>query len=235
MKFFTTRSPRPLLSPWLVAVTLALPLAFACSEDEAPPAKPPTFELEIVGLDGDDAQVARPRCDGTLGVTVAISPSGRFSLRPPHACGTSKLCGYVRAEAFDSAGELLAKSEAVTTTALLELDPARLPELARIRATLIRGVDQEIVTNPDDAEVTVEIEPTVVLPEGCDTTGQGGAGAGGSSAGGSPGAAGAGDGAGANAGGATSGGAPALGGAAGAAGAGQAQGGAGGAGGASDG
>lgn len=178
---------RPALKPWLLAALAAVPLTSACGDDEAAPTPPATFSLAIVDLDSGDGEVARPRCDGTLAVTVAITPASRFTLQPPHACGSSGACGFVRTEALASDGTRLATAESVTTTTVLQLDPARLPELATVRASLVRGVDGELVKNPDRAEVTTEVEPIVSLPTDCEMPGGGGAGgqgAGGQGAGG---------------------------------------------------
>jgi hypothetical protein len=183
MKLFKTRIPHLRIQPWLAAVLFSFPLASACSDDEAAPAEPTVFSVEIADLEGDDG-VASPRCDGTLAVTVRISPAALFKLRPLHACGSSSSCGYVRAEALTSDGEVLAQATSVTTTALLRIEPTRLPELAGVRASLIRGADGEVVTNSDGGEVSVQVEPTVTLPEGCDDLGAGGAANGGAANGG---------------------------------------------------
>ena len=183
----------PALKPWLLGALVALPLTSACGDEEAAPVVPPTFALQIIDLEGgNDRELARPRCDGTLAVTVAISPRGSFTLRPPRACGASRACGFVRVEALTTEGELLAQADSVTTTAVLQVAPTRLPELAKVRASLVRGLDGSLVTNPDAAEVTSEVTPVVELPADCEQTGaggQGGQGAGGQGAGGAPGGA----------------------------------------------
>jgi hypothetical protein len=167
----------------LAAALFSLPLASACSDDEAPPPEPPVFSLTITDLEGGEGS-ARPHCDGTLAVSVSITPGRDFKLRPVHACGSSGACGYVLTEALTPEGEVLAQATSVTTTVVLQIDPARLGELSRVRATLIRGVDQQVFRNPDGEAVSVEVEPTIALPDGCDDVGVGGASSGGASSGG---------------------------------------------------
>src|SRR5512134_3952335 len=152
----------------LLTTLVCLPLASACSDDEETAAPPVDLALSITALDGSEPDAAQPlRCDGTLAVQVAIEPSQTFTLRPLHACGDSKRCGYVHVEALDSDGESLASVDSVTTLGLLVLQADALPRLARIEAALRRGIDGEPVLNADDSEVSTSIEVSRPVPEDC--------------------------------------------------------------------
>ena len=195
----------------LIAVLTCLPLGSACSDDEAAPVTPTTFGVEISSLDGnkDVSASVDLRCDqggpsdtsavggaapagafSTLAVGVTLSPDAalatHFILRPANACGTSKRCGYVRIEGLDDAGHVVASVDTVTTEGVLQLDFAALP--TQLRATLISGVDQKVLQNPDKTDVTTSITPTFVVPAECGQApnaggagGAGGAGTGGDS------------------------------------------------------
>lgn len=194
----TSRSFRfPKSSSRLFAAALcSLALSGACSSDEDAPVTPITFGVEVTKLDGhspDDA--IQLRCDGTLVVAVATTPvavGSNFVLRPAHACGASTRCGYVRIEALDDAGQVVASVDTATTEGVLELDLAQPP--TEIRARLIRGLDQKPLLNPDKTEVTASVTPNLVVPTCSDLPGAGGAasaGVGGAAAGGEPNAGGA--------------------------------------------
>ncbi len=182
-------SPKPSPSPslrLLSAALLTLAAAAACGDDEAPPAPQPDFGVRIASLDGASPEAVTLRCDGTLAVAVAITTSidkVTFKLSPADACGQSKRCGYVRVEGLNASGEVLSQVDSVTTQAVLELASDERDELARIRVSLIRGLDQTTLINQDGAEVTSEITPDIALEPDCDAApgagGQGGAGAGG--------------------------------------------------------
>jgi hypothetical protein len=171
----------------LLAAAICLPLGSACSDDEAAPTTPTTFGVEISSLDGNaPGDTIDLRCDqggpsdaaggaaavpgafSTLVVGVTLSPetlSTRFILRPANACGTSKRCGYVRIEGLDDAGQVVASVDTVTTEGVLQLDFAALP--TQLRASLISGVTQEVLQNPDKTDVTTSVTPTFVLPAEC--------------------------------------------------------------------
>ena len=173
----------------LLAALTCLPLGSACSEDEAAPVTPTTFGIEVSSLDGNaPGDAVDLRCDvggpsdasggagatpeagafSTLVVGVTLSPDAiatHFVLRPAHACGSSKRCGYIRIEGLDDAGRVLASVDTATTEGVLQLNLAELP--TQLRATLINGVDQTNLKNPDKTDVTVSITPTFVVPAEC--------------------------------------------------------------------
>jgi hypothetical protein len=214
----------------LLAVTLcSLPLGSACSSDDASPLPPTTFGVEVTGLDHQAPDAAiQLRCDrggattstdeatggsvdvaaspgffSTLVVDVATTPtdaSTQFVLRPAHACGSSTRCGYVRIEGLDDTGQVLTRVDTATTEGVLQLDLAHLP--TQLRVSLIRGLDQEPLKNPDKTAVTTSITPSFVVPTCVDDPGVGGAGG----AGGTEGVAGAGADSAGGAGGAAAGG-----------------------------
>lgn len=159
----------------------------ACSEDDAPPPAPVEYTIKIDKLDGQGVDAVKLRCDrsedgafaSTLAVTVVYPPAD-FFVRPAFACGSSTRCGYVHLEGLTAKGELLADVDTATTQGVLVFrDEARLPELAEIRATLTRGVDQKPVLNPDGEPVQVSVRPTFQQPESCEKTEPGLGGAGG--------------------------------------------------------
>jgi hypothetical protein len=134
------------------------------------------------------------QCNGKLAVAVSLSTSierVEFILRPRHACGASKRCGYVRVEGLDGSGDPLVQVDTVTTTGLLELEPASRELLAQVRVTLISGVDQKAIVNADGTEVSQVISPTFTVLGDCPVDegmgGQGGGGAGGMGTGGAAG------------------------------------------------
>jgi hypothetical protein len=188
------------LSRLLVTALSGLAICNACSSDAAAPAAPITFGIEVTSLDGHgvDEDVLL-RCDhggpgdsaaavafSTLAVTVALSPTEaarKFVLRPANACGASKRCGFVRIEALNAAADVLAQTDTVTTEGVLKLDLEQLPDLKQVRVSLILGVDQKPLQNPDKAEVNSVVTPTFVVPTDCVAPPSGGAG-GDSSAGG---------------------------------------------------
>lgn len=180
----------PSYSRLLIAALTCLPLGSACSDDEAAPAKPITFGIEISKLDGHSTdENVNLRCDqggpsdasagaggaapvtsafSTLVVSVTLSPkepSTRFILRPANACGASKRCGYVRIQGLDDSGNVVASVDTVTTEGVLQLKFDALP--TQLRATLINGVNQETLKNPDQTEVTTSISPSFVVPTEC--------------------------------------------------------------------
>jgi hypothetical protein len=171
---------------------LGLLVAAACSDDEEAPAPQPDFTIAVATLDGKspDEEVTL-QCRGELAVTVGITTSIErvdFILRPRHACGSSKRCGYVRVEGLDDSDNSLVQVETVTTTGLLQLDATSREQLRRVRVTLISGVDQKPIVNADGSEVSQVVGPSFALVTDCPIDegagGQGGAGAGGQSAGG---------------------------------------------------
>jgi len=201
----------PKSSPRLLAASLcSLALGGACSSEEAPPPTPITFGVEVVSLDGRAPDEAiELHCDrggpgaldddaaggaGTAGagffstLVVAISTTPvetdrQFVLRPAHACGTSTRCGYVRIEGLDEAGAVVASVDTATTQGVLELELSRLP--TQLRVSLIRGLDQAPLQNPDKTHVTSSVTPSFVVPSCSTPAGAGGAGgAGGQDAGG---------------------------------------------------
>jgi len=181
----------------------------ACSNDDVAPPDDVTYGLTITALDHDGFDDPVPlRCDGTLAVTVSLRPAEQFALRPANACGESLRCGYFRLEGVDADGASLARVDTATSEGVLRLALEQLPALAHIRASLIRGFDQEPVLNPDQTPVEASVSPTFVAPADCSVPdGSGGAGGETSSGGGAGGEASSGGGA---------GGQPALGGAGGA-------------------
>jgi hypothetical protein len=174
----------------LVTSLVSLPLFGACSDDEGAPAPPVDLTLSITALDGSaPADAGDLRCDGTLAVQVGIEPARSFTLRPRSACGESTRCGYVHVEAFDVNGTLVASVDSVTTLGLLELPTGPVPQLGRIDAVLLRGIDAEPVLNADGTEVATSVDVTLAAPADCPPLGgEGGAPAAGGapSAGGAP-------------------------------------------------
>jgi hypothetical protein len=185
---FASLTPRLLRRS--VPLLLGLLAAAACSEDEEAPAPQPDFGIAVASLDGTAPDSAvQLQCNGTLAVAVSLSTSIEridFILRPRHACGASKRCGYVRVEGLDGSGSPIVQVETVTTTGLLELDPTSREALAQVRVTLISGVDQKPIVNADGTEVSQVISPRFMVPSDCPVDegmgGQGGVGAGGSDA-----------------------------------------------------
>lgn len=200
MKFFP-RLPSPRIQRLFLASLLALPLGFACSSDDTTPDPPITFTVEIASLDGKalGSEAVELHCDGTLAVEVTLTsdPADRpFILRPSQACGASGRCGYVRIAAFDANGEELTHVDTASTVGVLHLSPAQLPLLNKLQAQLVRGVDDELLLNPDQGEVWASVSPTFQVPSDCPPpdggmggAGQGGAGSNAGGAGGGPGAA----------------------------------------------
>jgi hypothetical protein len=185
--------PLPRRLPWLL---LALGLAGACSSsDDDAPAKPTVYDVQITAIDGADPDGEVPlRCDhrdgtalSTLAVSVRVtsSPENQFTLRPLHACGSSKRCGFVRVEALAEDDTSLAQADTATASGVLELSASELPQLTQLKVSLIRGLDGEPVVNPDETEVVAVVTPTFVLPaEPCVDEASGGAGQGGAGSGG---------------------------------------------------
>jgi hypothetical protein len=207
-------SPR-LLSPRLqrlfLASLLAVPLGFACSNDDATPDPPITFTVEIASLDGKalGTEPVELHCDGTLAVEVRLTsdpPDRPFILRPSQACGASGRCGYVRIAAFDTNGEELTHVDTASTVGVLQLSLEQLPLLNKLQAQLVRGVDDQLLLNPDQSEVWASASPSFEVPTDCPPPDSGMGGAGGGGAG--PSAGGAGDMPSVPEGGAPSGGAP---------------------------
>jgi len=189
----------------LLAASLGcLALGGACSNDDPPPPTPTTFGVEVTSLDGRAVDEEVPlRCDrggpsstadvsaggaaaasasyfSTLVVAVATTPvdaAQQFVLRPAHACGASTRCGYVRIEGLDDNGAVVASVDTATAEGVLELDLARLP--SQIRVSLIRGVDQRPLQNPDQTDVTSSVTPSFIVPTCAELPGGGGQGAGG--------------------------------------------------------
>ena len=181
------------MSRLLVVTLSSLAIANACSSDTAAPAVPITFGIEVTSLDGHAVdQAVALRCDhggpgaaaapdafSTLAVGVALTPTepGRnFVLSPANACGKSQRCGFVRIEALDATGSVLAQTDTVTTEGVLELGLTQLPDLTQIRVNLIRGVDLTPLQNPDKSAVNSVVTPTFVVPADCGAppTGAGG-------------------------------------------------------------
>jgi hypothetical protein len=172
------------VSRLLVAALACLAVGNACSGDSTAPATPTTFGVQVSLLDGKpiDEPVAL-RCDhggahaadtadafSTLAVSVSLTPlesSRNFVLRPANACGTSTRCGFVRLEALDATGGVLAVTDTVTTEGVLALGLEQLPELTQVRASLVRGVDQQPLQNPDKTVVEAIVSPTFVVPRDC--------------------------------------------------------------------
>jgi hypothetical protein len=184
MKFFSL-SPSP-LRPFRHVLPLALGLlsGAACSDEEAAPAPQPSFGIAVASIDGNAPDGEVPlACTGLLAVTVSITTTIDtipFLLRPANACGASKRCGYVRVEALDSEGDALTHVDSATSTGLLELDASQRSAIAKLRVSLISGVDQTVIVNKDLTEVTALAEPTFALATDCDEP-MGGGGAGGQS------------------------------------------------------
>ena len=187
----------PKSSPRLFAAALcSLAIGGACSSDEDAPVTPVTFGVEVTKLDGHSPDEAvQLRCDrggpsstsdaaggagatpgffSTLVVAVATTPADQFVLRPAHACGASTRCGYVRIEGLDDDGQVVASVDTSTAEGVLELDLAQLP--TQIRVSLIRGLDQKKLENPDKSEVTASVTPSFVVPTCSDEPSGGGAG-----------------------------------------------------------
>ncbi len=165
----------------------------ACSSDSAAPAAPITFGIGVSLLDGHPVdEPVELRCDhggpgaatateafSTLAVTVALTPleAGRnFVLSPANACGSSKRCGFVRIAALDATGGVLAHADTVTTEGVLKLAVEQLPDLTQVKVSLIRGLDQQPLQNPDKTEVNHIVTPTFVVPSDCALPPSGGAG-----------------------------------------------------------
>jgi hypothetical protein len=176
----------------LLATLLSLPLAGACSSSSSNDAATPiTFSIEVTGLDGNaPTDTIQLRCDhkngkalGTLAVAFSITsdPENNFVLRPNNACGTSTRCGYVQIQALSASDEVLGSVETASTAGLLELDPTRLAELAKLELNVIRGFDQLPLLNPDGSPVTAEVSPSFIAPSDCadEPVGAGGSGSGG--------------------------------------------------------
>ena len=147
------------------------------------------------GGGGGDATdgAASPGVFSTLSVVLALTPTDlttHFVLRPANACGSSTRCGYIHIEGLDAAGHVLGRVDTATSEGVLQLDLQQLP--TQIRVSLIRGVDQKPLQNPDGTPVAVVVTPSFVAPSACgeDVTGSGGAGGEGSLAGGANGGAG---------------------------------------------
>lgn len=197
----------------LLAALACWPLGSACSSDSSTPAVPLTYSVAVKYLDGHapDASISL-RCDqggpsdataggapgaatgvfSTLAVTVAIETDDTkrsFVLRPANACGSSPRCGYVRIEGLDDSGSVVSSVDTATTEGVLTLDLARLP--SELRVSLIRGVDQQPLLNPDKTAVVATVSPSFTQPLDCEATT--GAAGGGNEAppGGAPGVAGA--------------------------------------------
>jgi hypothetical protein len=199
----------------LVAALCCVPLGGACSSDDAAPLPPTIFGVEVTTLDGQAPDAAiELRCDrggpttstgdaaagapdeaagsgffSTLAVGVATTPTDaatQFVLRPAHACGSSTRCGYVRIEGLDDAGQVLTSVDTSTTEGVLQLDLSHLP--SQLRVSLIRGLDQKPLKNPDKTAVTSSITPSFVVPTCVDAPSGGGTGGGGGGAGGAGGA-----------------------------------------------
>jgi hypothetical protein len=223
---------RQLTSRLFLAALGALAFSGACGSDDAAPVTPVNYVPHIRQLDGSElGDSVGLLCDGTLAVSVQIlrkhfddeadeadqpvEVENAFVLRPANACGSASRCGYIRLEAFDGDGNLLATTDTATTAGVLTFDPATLPtDPVELHATLIHGYDQTKFVNPDSEIATTESSVTLTpTAEPCVDDGAGGAGGapnqpvGG--AGGEPTAGGAGGAAG-GAGGESLGGAPAL-------------------------
>lgn len=160
---------------WLALGICSFSGACDSSSDSAP--TPITFSIAIdrVEQNTDLAQV-NLRCDhragaalSTLSVGVSISsdPADNFVLRPANACGESVRCGYVRITALSTTDDVLASVDTATAEGVLELPIARLPELAKLEAQLVRGLDQQPLENPDGEPVVASIEPAFVIPTDC--------------------------------------------------------------------
>lgn len=213
----TRNSPRRFASlaraGWLALGICSFSGACDSSSDTAPTSI--TFSIAIDHVEqSSNLEQVHLRCDhraglalSTLSVGVAISsdPPDNFVLRPANACGQSSRCGYVRIIALSATGDVLASVDTATTEGVLELPVARLAELSKIEARLVRGLDQALLENPDGAPVTASIEPTFTIPGDCvDESPQ--PGTGGASNGGAPNDGGAPSGGGVNDAGASSGG-----------------------------
>jgi len=187
--------PRP-AHRFLFAALLSLPVAGACSSSDDAPATPITFNVEVTTLDGKaPTDKLELRCDhkdgkalSTLAVAFAVTttPQDNFVLRPANACGSSTRCGYARIQGLSSSDEVLGSVDTAATAGVLELDAKRLADVAKIKVSLIRGLDQEPLLNPDKTEVADTVSPVFVAPSDCadELVGAGGAGAGGAGAGG---------------------------------------------------
>lgn len=176
---------------WFLATLSCVAFGGACGGDEAPPPAPVEYTITIDDLDGQGVDSVKLRCDlsqqgeftGTLAVTVSYPPSLEFTPRPAFACGSSTRCGYVHLEGLTADGEVLASVDTATRQGVLVFrDRARLPELSQIRATLMRGLDQEPVLNPDDEPVEASVRPTFEQPD-CDQPAPGAGGVGGANPG----------------------------------------------------
>lgn len=184
-----SRLSSPALQRLLFASLVSVPLGSACSSDDAAPEAPITFTVDIVALDGQKPSAAplELHCDGTIAVEVKIQadPEDRpFLLLPSRACGASERCGYVRLEALSGSGELLASGAFATTTGVLVIPSGAreglgLADVAEIRASLIRGVDDKPLLNPDQTEVTTSVKPSFQAPVDCTSADNGAGGAGG--------------------------------------------------------
>jgi len=175
------------LKSWLLGATLlGAAIAPGCGSDAPSTEAPVTLGVSITSIDGKGSdEPVLLHCDGTIAVQVTLSADPderRFVLRPARACGTSGRCGYVRLEALDSADQALAVVDTATTAGVLQLSSDDLARVTQIRAGLRRGIDDEPVINPDQAEVTTIATPTFVPPSTCPVS----RGAGGDGAGGAP-------------------------------------------------
>ncbi|HEY6078424.1 MAG TPA: hypothetical protein VIW29_06455, partial [Polyangiaceae bacterium] len=160
----------------------SLPFAgSACSDDSSgDETAVADYSVEVTRInDTASGETIALRCDATLAVQVVISasdPSIPFLILPAYACGTSVRCGYVHIEALDADDAVLASVDTATQAGVLTLpSPDIVP--ARIRATLISGVDREPIVNPSGDEPSATVEPTFAPPtETCQVEGAGGAG-----------------------------------------------------------
>jgi hypothetical protein len=173
-------SSTPALLRRSAGLLLGLLVAVACSDDEEAPAPQPDFTVAVANIDGKAPDDVTLPCSGQLAVAVDITTSIdpiRFTLRPRHACGSSKRCGYVRVEGLDENEQALTQVETVTTTGLLQVDAASREQLRKVRVTLISGVDQKPIVNADGSEVSQVVDLTVTLATDCPVdAGMGGAG-----------------------------------------------------------
>jgi hypothetical protein len=160
-----------------LATVACVALGGACGGDDTVPLEPVSFEVSIDRVNGGSTREVPLRCDGTLSVSVSISPADTFALRPANACGTSARCGYVHFEALTESGDVLASADSATVEGVLRLrDLDAASSLHTLTASLRSGVDQKTLLDAEGDEVTTRVTPAFTLPEDCEATGAGGAG-----------------------------------------------------------
>jgi hypothetical protein len=184
----------PKLSQSVLCVALGALLGGACDSSDDAPAEQVDFNIAITQIDdvtvtGDGESQLTLRCDGSLAVTVQVTPADLFFWRPANACAEGSSCGYVRLEALRQDHTRLGEPvETATTAGVLQIPTAQLAELAVVHAVLVQGYDQEPIETKAGSPVEDFRALSVVLPENCGEASGGAPNAGGAPGGGAGGA-----------------------------------------------